>query len=119
MESSLKVEEIIERLDLEVAAGRDGLDREVRGCYCGDLLSDVMANAVDGSLWLTIQSHKNIVGVAVLRELAAVVLVNGREPDEDTRAKADEEGIPILTTTRTAFETAGLLHDAGIGGTGE
>ncbi len=114
----MKVKQIIEPIGLEPAAGEEGLEREIRGCYCGDLLSDVMANAADGALWLTIQSHKNIVGVAVLRELAAIILVNGREPDEDTKSKADEEGVPILVTGRTMFETAGLLHDAGIRGTG-
>ena len=106
---------MVEQFDLKTVAGEKGLDREVLGGYCGDLLSDVMANAGDHNLWLTIQSHKNIVGVAVLRELAAIVLVNGREPDDDTRAKADEEGIPILATPLSAFETAGRLFDAGIG----
>ena len=115
----MKVREIIERFGMTPVAGENGLDREVRGGYCGDLLSDVMANAGDGALWLTIQSHKNVVGVCVLRELAAVVLVNGREPDDDTRAKADEEGIPILTTGGSAYETAGLLYEAGVGRPGE
>ena len=91
------------------------MEREVRGGYCGDLLSDVMANAGEGALWLTIQSHKNIVGVAVLKELAGIVLANGRMPDEDAKVKADEEGIPILVTPRTTYETAGLLFAAGIG----
>lgn len=115
----MKVKDVVERFDLELIAGNQGLEREVRSGYCGDLLSDVMANAGAGALWLTIQSHKNIVGVAVLSELAAIILVNGRRPDEDTRTKADEEGIPILATTKSAFETAGLLHGAGVSGTGE
>lgn len=111
----MKVRDIADRFDLKTVAGEKGLDREIQGGYCGDLLSDVMANTGDGALWLTIQSHKNVVGVAVLRELAAIVLVNGREPDDDTKAKADEEGIPILTTRRSAFETVGRLFGAGIG----
>lgn len=115
----MKVKDVVERFHLELIAGKEGLDREVRSGYCGDLLSDVMANAGAGALWLTIQAHKNIVGVAVLSELAAIILVNGRLPDEDTRTKADEEGIPILATERTAFETAGLLHGSGVGGTAE
>jgi predicted transcriptional regulator len=119
MEAPLKVRDLVDRFELEPAAGVKGLDREVKGGYCGDLLSDVMANAGPGALWLTIQSHKNIVGVAVLSELAGIILVNGRRPDEDTAAKADEEGIPVLLTPRPAFETAGLLCGAGGVGTGE
>lgn len=111
------IHEIATRFDFEYAAGEKGGDREVRGGYCGDLLSDVMANACHGDLWITIQSHKNIVGVAVLGEMAGILLVNDHRPDEDAKAKADEEGIPILFTSRSAFDVAGLLHEMGLGGT--
>jgi len=117
LEIPLKVEDLVERFDLEPIAGKQGLNREVKNGYCGDLLSDVMANAGAGAVWLTIQAHKNIVGVAVLSELAGILLVNGHRPDEDTLSKADEEGIPILGTKKPAFETAGILFNAGIGGT--
>ena len=111
----MKVEDILKRMGLTSATGSSGLDREALGGYCGDLLSDVMANARKGSVWLTVQSHRNIVAVAVLGELAAVILVNGRLPDDDTRAKAEAEGIPILLSPLPAYETAGKLHEIGIG----
>jgi predicted transcriptional regulator len=113
----MKVKGIQALLDLEVAAGRKGLDREVTGGYCGDLLSDVMANAAAAAVWLTMQAHKNILAVAVLKELSAIILVNGHLPDEDTRAKAEEEGIPILLSPLPAYPLAGRLYDAGIGKT--
>jgi predicted transcriptional regulator len=113
----MRVREIQGLFGLEVAAGRDGLDREVTGGYCGDLLSDVMANSTNGDVWLTIQSHKNILAVAVLKELAGIILVNGRLPDEDTKAKAEEEGIPILLSPLTAYQMAGRLYENGIGKT--
>ncbi len=56
-----------------------------------------------------------IVAVAVLRELSAIVLVNGREPDEETRRKADEEGIPLLLSSLSAFHLAGRMVELGIG----
>jgi predicted transcriptional regulator len=111
----VKLEEIQKSLRLQVAAGARGLAREVAGGYCGDLLSDVMANAKRGALWLTIQSHPNIVAVAVLRELAGIILVNGRNPDDETKAKADDEGIPLLLSTLSSFDLAGRLYDLGIG----
>lgn len=113
----VNVRQIQDLFHLDAATGDAGLDREVKGGYCGDLLSDVMANAMEGQVWLTIQSHQNIVAVAVLRELAAVILVNGRIPDEDTKAKAEEEGLPILLSPLTAFQLAGQFYDAGIGKT--
>lgn len=111
----MKVGEIVKRLELAVATGETGLDREAGAGYCGDLLSDVMANSSKGALWLTIQSHQNIVAVAVLRELAAIVLVNGRVPDDETTSKAEAEGIPILLSPLPAYELAGKLYDIGIG----
>jgi hypothetical protein len=111
----VKVGEILKRFELSAATGEKGLDREAGAGYCGDLLSDVMANSKKGALWLTIQSHQNIVAVAVLRELAAIILVNGRVPDEETKTKAQGEGIPILLSPLPAYELAGKLYEIGIG----
>jgi predicted transcriptional regulator len=111
----VKVREVQQLLKMEIAAGEKGLDREITGGYCGDLLSDVMARAALGCIWLTVQSHQNVVAVGVLKELAAIVLVNGRRPDEDARAKADEEGVPILVSSLSAFDLAGRLYEIGIG----
>ena len=111
----MKVGEMQNCLSFQVAAGGRGLEREISAGYCGDLLSDVMANAQKGSVWITIQSHQNIVAVAILRELAAIVLVNGRAPDEETKAKADAEGIPILLSPLSSYSLAGKLYGLGIG----
>ncbi len=115
----MKLDDVRNALNLEVAAGDKYLDREITGGYCGDLLSDVMANSPDGALWMTIQSHQNIVAVSVLREHGAIVLVNGRVPDDDTKAKAEEEGIPILLSPLSGYELAGRLYEMGIGKTKE
>lgn len=112
----MKVKELVERFNLKVAAGNQHLDREVKGGYCGDLLSDVMANAPIGCVWLTVQGHPNIVAVAVLREMAALVLAGERTPDPDTVSKAEQEQIPILVWPGSAFELAGRLYNAGVGG---
>jgi len=110
----MKVTDIVGRLSLDLLAGESGLEREVLGGYCGDLLSDVMANAEKGSVWITIQRHQNIVAVALLKELAAIVLANGYQPDQETVEKAREEGIPLLFSSFAAYELAGKLYDAGI-----
>ncbi len=110
----MKLKEIINKLPLKVVAGNEALDHEISGGYCGDLLSDVMANAEKGAAWLTVQGHQNIVAVALLRELAAIILVNGHQPDEETVTKADEEGICVLTTPLTAYRLAGKLYEFGL-----
>lgn len=111
----MKVRELVGLLELSVAAGANGLDRDIRGGYCGDLLSDVMARAPIGCVWMTVQGHVNTVAVAVLREMAGVILTGGREPDEETVRKADAEGIPFLGSPLSAFDLAGWLHGLGVG----
>jgi predicted transcriptional regulator len=112
----MNLAELVERLDLRVHSGRDELARAVSGGYTGDLLSDVIAHGRKDQVWVTIQVHPNIVAVAVLKELSAIVLVNGREPAAETIDRARKEHVPILGTTRTAFEIAGRLHGLGVRG---
>lgn len=111
----MNVKDLIEIFGLQLAAGESGLQREIRNAYCGDLLSDVMANASEASLWLTIQSHQNIIAVAVLREMAAIILCSGHLPDEQTLKAAEKEKIPILLCPETVYRLAGRLYAEGIG----
>ena len=110
----MKVREIQNLFNLEVVSGEKGLDREITSGYCGDLLSDVMANSTKGDVWLTVQVHQNIVAVAILKELAAIILVNGRMPDEETKLKSEEENLPILVSQLSGYKLAGQLHEVGI-----
>ena len=115
VKDNMTVRDIAEQLNLEVAAGSEGLDRQVQGGYISDLLSDVIANAPAGCLWLTVQNHANSVAVAVLKDLAALCLVGGRRPQEDSAAKADQEKLPILLSPDDAYTLAGRLHELGLG----
>jgi DNA-binding LacI/PurR family transcriptional regulator len=110
----MKLKEIVDRLQLTVKTGAGLLDREVTGGYASDLMSDVMANAREGDLWVTLQIHQNIVAVAIMKSLAGIVLINGREPEPETIQKGEAEGIPILVTDMPAFELAGRLFALGI-----
>jgi len=106
---NLKANDLMEKLDLVLAAGEGGVQRNISGGYCGDLLSDVMANARENSVWLTVQSHQNIVAVAVLKEMACIIITCGNKPDKATCEKADQENIPIFLSERSAFDLASDL----------
>ncbi len=112
----MKVKEIINKLNLEVRAGTNRLDNEITGGYSSDLFSDVLANSGEGNIWITLQIHLNMVAVASLKGLSGVVIINGREPEEETLKKAEQENIPIMTSKMTAFELAGKLYSLGISG---
>jgi len=107
----MKVQDIVNRLNLKVCSGEKGLQREIEGGYTSDLLSDVMGNADENQVWVTLQTHKNIIAIASLKELAAIVLVKGYEPEADAAAQSNEEGIPILSSELEAFELTGTLFD--------
>lgn len=109
--NNMTVRQIAEELGLRVYTGNTKLDMDVAGGYVSDLLSDVMGNAGEGEVWITLQSHMNVVAIASLKELAAIVLVKGIDPNEQVLAKAIEEGIPILGTPNETFETAGRLFE--------
>ena len=106
----MTVNDVVERLGLLVFGGEKGLNKEVSGGYVSDLLSDVMGNAAEGDVWATLQTHKNVMAVASLKDVAAVVLVKGLRPDEDTLAQSNEEDIPLLGTELETFEFAGRLY---------
>ncbi len=107
----MKLSETIGELEAEVKCCESSLDRDVSWCYCSDLLSDVMANAKKDSIWITLQTHPNIVAVASLLGLSAILVSRGAEPDPETIAKAVQENIPVLTTKLPTFEAAGRLYN--------
>ena len=116
MDKKFILQDIVDSLHLTVLCGDELLQRTIGGGYASDLLSDVIAHAHKDDVWITLQVHPNIVAVAVLKELAGVIFVSEREPDEATISKAKTEGIPLLTSTLTTYELAGKLYQLGIHG---
>jgi hypothetical protein len=112
----VNVAEAAKKIDGTLITGVAAAGREIQGGYASDLLSDVMGNSHEGDLWITMQKHVNIVAVAQLNGLAAIVLVNGRNPEPDALARAEESGIPIISTPLQAFDAIGILHAHGIHG---
>lgn len=106
----MKVSEMAERLELTLESGGEGLEREISGAYVSDLLSDVMGNATEGQIWITLQVHKNIMAIASLKELAAIILVKGQKPAPDCARQSDEEKIPIFSSSKNTFEISGELY---------
>lgn len=111
----MKVKDIVKKLNLGVAAEGD-MEKEVSGGYASDLLSDVMAQTEEGTIWLTIQTHENVIAVATLNDLAAIIITNEKQPTESTVAKAKEQGVSILTAKENSFAVAGQLFKLGIKG---
>ena len=112
----MRLRAVVDEFGLEVKSAADSLERELSGAYVSDLLSDVIANARAGDLWITLQLHQNIVAVASMKELSGIAIINGRQPEPETVARGEDEGIPIMVSGLSAFEFAGRLYQSGIRG---
>ncbi len=110
----MKVAELVSALELEVVTGQAGLEREVSGGYASDLLSCVMARAREGNVWVTLQAHANVVAVASLLGLAAVIITEGVRPDGATCEKAAAEGVTVLSTPKTTYAVVAEMARLGI-----
>ena len=110
----MTVQQIVSSLGLSIAAGANGLGQSVVGGYASDLLSCVMAAALERSAWVTLQAHPNVVAVADLKDLACVIITEGRKPDEETTARANEKGIPLLLSDDDTYTVVGRLVGLGI-----
>ena len=100
----MQLKEIATALGLNVKTGAHLLDREVSGGYAGDLLSDVLAHASPADIWVTLQIHANIVAVASAKDLAGIIIVQGRTPEPDTLRKAEEENVPIMVSGSSTYD---------------
>ena len=111
----MTLQEIIESLDLKVLTSpKDYTKINLSSGYTSDLLSCVMASAQHQGVWITLQSHINIVAVAALLDLSAVIITENATPDEATVAKANSEGITLLATPRPTFTVVGQLWEMGL-----
>lgn len=102
------VKELLELLPIELQTIDSNLNGKMTGIYCGDLLSLVMANAQEGNVWITIQGHINVVAVASLVGLSAIIVVEGNAVDPEVIEKANQEEIVIFTTKSSAYDIASI-----------
>ena len=107
--------QIINHLELTVLTDKQDFSAITpSGGYTSDLLSCVMAGAPHQGLWVTLQAHSNIIAVAVLLELSAVIITEGAMPDPGVIAKANQEGITVLSSTQSSFYIVGRLWELGV-----
>ena len=101
----MKVKELSEKLGLSVLVEGDN-EREVSGCYCGDLLSWVMSRIKENDVWLTVMGNINSIAVCVLSDCACIVLTENAPLDDDARLKAEAMSITVLQSEKGAYDLA-------------
>ncbi len=106
----MKVSDLVEKYGFAVCTDTE-LEHDVSGCYVGDLLSWVMANAQADAAWITIQTNVNIVAVASLNDLACIICAEGAIPDDKAIEKANDKDVVILRSDKTAYEICCMIYN--------
>lgn len=104
----MDIKALQKELDLKLLCG-DNLDREIGGCYCGDLLSWVMSRAQENDVWLTVMGNINSIGVAVLADVACIILTENAPLDADALKRAEQNGVVIFQTDKNTYQTAAAV----------
>ncbi|HEY3291582.1 MAG TPA: hypothetical protein VGK87_15735 [Anaerolineae bacterium] len=109
------LQDIIDKLELKVLTEpRDFSANTPASGYASDLLSCVMAGAQKHAVWVTLQSHANIVAIAALLDLSAIIITEGAMPDPSSIARANEEEINLFFTHKPTYTIVGKLWELGL-----
>jgi hypothetical protein len=111
----MNLQEVIDRFQLKLlTAPQDFSQISPTGGYTSDLLSCVIAGARPGNIWVTLQAHLNIIAVGAMTEVSAIIITEGALPDEATLARANQQGVTLLSTALPSYEVAGRLWEFGL-----
>ena len=106
----MKIKEFADKLNLKVLTAYDE-EKEITGCYCGDLLSWVMGRAPEDSIWLTVMGNINSIAVATLADVSCIVLVENAALDEDAKKKAELHDVTILQSEENSYALATKIYE--------
>ena len=106
----MKLRELVSRMDLSVWQLEEGLNPEISSGFCSDMLSHVVGHAKEGQIWLTCQAHRNCIGVASLKDIPVILLVDFTgNVEQEVLDLAKQERIAILSSVKNGFEMSGKL----------
>ncbi len=108
----MTVKDLADKLGLKVLNQLH--DKEIDGVFISDMLSDVMAGGKAGNVWVTVQTHKNVIAAANLVDIAAIIIARGKNVPEDTIQMADRVGLTLFSTDLDTYQIAVKLYEAGL-----
>jgi len=108
------IESIKSLLGAETLFGEDFLGKEVYTAFSSDMMSDVLAHGMNHSILVTSLCNPQVIRTADMLDIACIIFVRNKQPDELMLNLASEKDIAILRTKNKMFTTCGLLYVAGI-----
>lgn len=110
----MKIKDLMELSNFKLISDRTGLEHDITGIFCSDLLSHVMGHAGEGNILITMLNNINVLGVASLLDLSGVIFSHSIKVNEQVVLKANELGITLLSTALSTAETVIVLHELGV-----
>lgn len=110
----MKITDLIHLINGKLLTNQPVHDREVAGAMGADLMSDVLASIRPGAVLLTGLCNPQVVRTAQIADIKAIIFVRGKSPAKETILIANEEDIPLITTSLGLFEACGILYQAGL-----
>ena len=110
----MTIQDVINATGAKLLTPGADLTKPVTCVYAGDLLSLVMAAGQPGMAWITVQTHMNVIAVASNLEMPVVIISEDINMEATSLAKAEDEGIAVLSSPKTNYELSGLLWAAGL-----
>ena len=115
----MKISKIQELLEAKVLCCEENLGKHVYSAFGCDLMSDVLAYVSDQAVLLTGLVNPQVIRTALMLDMVCIVFVRSKEPSEEMLALAKENGIVMMSTNKTLYNTCGLLYSNGLVGTAE
>ena len=115
----MKISQIQELLEAEVICGADQLEKEVSSACGSDMMSDVLAYVKDQAVLLTGLVNPQVIRTALMMDMVCIIFVRSKTPNEEMIALAKENGIVMMNTDKTLYNTCGILYSNGLVGTAE
>ena len=107
----MTVNEFANRLDLINWTPDADLSTPITGGYAGDMLSWVMGRAKEGAVWMTIMSNQNVAAVALMADVACVVMTENVKPDDALVIQAKMQGVALFTSPLSTYELSCRLEE--------
>ena len=112
----MTIRELLDEIPMDILSGGESLDREITRGFSCDMMSNVIANGGEGDVWLTFQTHVNVIAIALMKKMTCVILIQNRTLIPQALEKAQKEDLPVLITSLSAYELSGRLYKLGIPG---
>ena len=109
------VKDIIDILEGEIICEGD-LNQEIKTACGSDMMSDVLAFVKDQSVLLTGLVNPQVVRTAEMMDMACIVFVRGKVPDDSIIRLSEQRGITLLNTRFRMFTACGMLYANGLSG---